>query len=186
MIQFTSDRERRLWLWTAAVMAAIYSTLGIAQDIAVELRERNLLRISLAIAFAAIAVAVISTWVRRGPGPREAGVAIAVGFAYLWTLLRLQEDPNWAERTHLVEYGIVAAIIHLALKERKANERRPQHPAAWAFGASAALGWIDEGIQWLLPGRVYDWIDVGFNLIAVTVAVVGGLVLDWARRRDGR
>ena len=28
---FTSDRERRLWLWTLAVLVAIYSTLGLAR-----------------------------------------------------------------------------------------------------------------------------------------------------------
>lgn len=104
----------------------------------------------------------------------------------MWTLLRLQEDPNWAEGTHLVEYGIVAAIIHLAFKERTGNGSGPQRPAMWAFGVSAALGWIDEGIQWLLPSRVYDWIDVGFNLIAVAVAVIGAVALGWARARDGR
>lgn len=30
MALFASDRERRLWLWTLAVVVAIYSSLGIA------------------------------------------------------------------------------------------------------------------------------------------------------------
>ena len=40
---FTSDRERRLWLWTLAVMAAIYSTLGLAPKLAGMLRNRGLI-----------------------------------------------------------------------------------------------------------------------------------------------
>ena len=40
---FTSDRERRLWLWTLAVVVAIYSTLGLAGMLAGALRDRGLL-----------------------------------------------------------------------------------------------------------------------------------------------
>ena len=43
---FTSDRERRLWLWTIAVLVAIYASLGFAETLVVTLRERNLLRTS--------------------------------------------------------------------------------------------------------------------------------------------
>ena len=41
---FTSDRERRLWCWALAVVAAIYSTLGLAGTLAEVLRENNLMR----------------------------------------------------------------------------------------------------------------------------------------------
>ena len=35
-----SKRERRLWLWTLAVLVAIYATLGLAPILAQVLRER--------------------------------------------------------------------------------------------------------------------------------------------------
>jgi hypothetical protein len=41
MSLFTSDRERRLWFWTAIVMVAIYSSLGPSQMLAEELRGRR-------------------------------------------------------------------------------------------------------------------------------------------------
>ena len=41
MSLFTSDRERRLWLWTLAVVVAIYSTLGLAGTLAGALREQG-------------------------------------------------------------------------------------------------------------------------------------------------
>ena len=44
---FTSDRERRLWLWTLAVLVAIYSTLGLARALVEGLRELKLLEISV-------------------------------------------------------------------------------------------------------------------------------------------
>jgi len=35
-----------------------------------------------------------------------------------------------------------------------------------ADDGNSAFVWLDEGIQWLLPGRVYDLRDVGFNALA--------------------
>lgn len=43
------------------------------------------------------------------------GVAVGVVFAYLMVGIRL---GRWEERTHLIAYGIVAALIHQALLER--------------------------------------------------------------------
>jgi hypothetical protein len=40
---FTSDRERRLWAWTLAVVVAIYSTLGLARTLAGALSDKGLL-----------------------------------------------------------------------------------------------------------------------------------------------
>ena len=68
MSLFTSDRERRLWLWTLAVMVAIYSTLGPARMVADALREHNLLRISFAVVLLLVVGAVAASWVKRRPG----------------------------------------------------------------------------------------------------------------------
>ena len=43
MALFSSARERRLWLWTLAVVMAIYSALGLARTLAGALREHGLL-----------------------------------------------------------------------------------------------------------------------------------------------
>lgn len=75
MSLFTSDRERRLWLWTLAVMVAIYSTLGPARTLVDALRERNLLRFSFAVVVLLVVVAIVGQWVKRRPGWREIGVA---------------------------------------------------------------------------------------------------------------
>ena len=38
---FASGRERRMWLWTLAVVVAIYSTLGLTGTLAEWLREHG-------------------------------------------------------------------------------------------------------------------------------------------------
>jgi len=51
---------------------------------------------------------------------------------------------------------------------------------------TAILGWLDEGIQAILPNRVYDVRDVGFNALAGLMAIAASLGLAWARRRRGQ
>jgi hypothetical protein len=181
MSLFTSDLERRLWIWTVVVLVVIYSTLGLAGRVVQTLRELNLLRISFA-AFLLLAGAVIVVhWIKRRPGRNETWVAIGVTAVFLWAMARTQHPE---ERTHLIEYSLVALLIHEALKERRRNGRRVPAPAALALGATVLLGFIDECIQALLPNRVYDIRDVGFNALAALMAIAASLALSRARRRD--
>ena len=55
------------------------------------------------------------------------------------------------ERTHLIEYGVVAVFIHEALTERASHGRRVPLPAALAVLGTALVGTLDEGIQAFLP-----------------------------------
>jgi len=87
------------------------------------------------------------------------------------------------ERTHLFEYGLVAILIYHALIERRNNGRPVRAPAAFAVAATALLGAVDEGIQWLLPNRVFDPVDMGFSALAGLMAVAATAVLAWTRRR---
>ena len=43
---------------------------------------------------------------------------------------------------------------------------------------------VDEGIQAILPTRVYDVRDVAFNAVAGLLAVSAMVALSWAQRRD--
>jgi CubicO group peptidase (beta-lactamase class C family) len=180
MSLFTSDRERRLWFWTAIVMVAIYSSLGPSQMLAEELRERNLLRISLGAALFLGAAIIVWRWAKTRPGWREIGVGIGVAVAYLGALARV---PVPEERTHLIEYAVVAAFIYQALVERRRNGRRVPAPDALTVTVTALLGWLDEGIQSLLPNRVYDIRDVGFNFLAGVMVIFVALFLALVRRR---
>ncbi len=181
MSPFTSDRERRLWFWVTVVMVAIYSSLGPSQVLAEWLRERNLLRVSIGAALVIGGLFVAWRWAKTRPGWREIGVAVGVIFAYLWALARVGVPPE--ERTHLIEYAVVAAFIYQALVERSWNGRRVPAPDALAVTATALLGWLDEGIQSLLPNRVYDLRDVFFNFLAAVMFMFVALFIALVRRR---
>jgi VanZ family protein len=49
------------------------------------------------------------------------------------------------------------------------------------------LGWLDEAIQWAMPGRYYDWRDVGFKAFAgITVILARVAMARRWRRSKGR
>jgi hypothetical protein len=183
MSLFTSDRERRLWLWTLAAVVAIYSTLGPARMLVDELRERNLLRVSFALVLLLIVGAIAWRWVRSRPGWSEVGVALGVAFAYLMVFARMGSPE---ERTHLVEYGVVAALIHQALLERVRNGRRVPVPAALTVAVTAVLGTLDETIQAMLPSRVFDVRDIFFNALAGFMMIAARLAIAPQRRPGWR
>ena len=174
MTVFGSRRERGLWLAVIAAVTAIYSTLGLAGEIAAELRNRQLLDGLFFVSFLAIIVGVVAVARRTRPGGIELGVLVGVIAVAVMVVLRMGIPE---ERTHLIEYGMVAALIHEALWERRRAGRRVVAPGMIAFAATAAIGTIDECIQALLPSRVFDVIDIGFNVLAAGLAVVAGAVL---------
>ena len=175
---FTSTRERRLWLTSLAVVAAIYSTLGLAGKLAEVLREHHLMTPVFFLMMFLTVATIVGSGLKRRPGRREVWVALGVTAVYGMTVLRMGVSPE--ERTHLFEYGIVAVLIYQALGERARNGRRVPAPAVLALVATALLGWLDEGIQSLLPNRVYDNFDVFSNALAALIAIVGNLVTQGA------
>ena len=163
MLFFSSNRERSLWGCTLVVLAAIYSTLGPAPALADALRERNILEVTIITFMLLVVGGVVLSWVRTRPGWREIGVGLGVALAFLMVGARIN---SWEERTHLIEYGIVAALIHQALLERRRNGRQVWAPATLTILLTTLLGTLDEVIQAFLPGRVFDARDIFFNFFA--------------------
>lgn len=175
---FTSARERRLWLWAAAVVVAIFATLGQVPAIAASLSERGSLDQMFFNTFVVLVVAMAFVGFLQRPGWREIAVGAAVVAVYAMAFLRFAAP---AERTHLFEFGVIAVLIYLALLERRANGVTVRAPAVTAFVSAAALGWIDEGVQAILPNRFFDPVDLGFNTAAALGAVLSVMALRWAR-----
>ena len=184
---FTSTRERRLWLWSLAVVAAIYSTLGLAGSLAARLREDNLTAAAVLVLMILTVATIVGSGLKRRPGRRELWVGLGLTAVYGMAVLRMGVGPE--ERTHLFEYGIVAVLIYQALRERARNGRRVPAPALSALVVAALLGWLDEVIQALLPNRVYDNFDVLSNAIAALIGIAGSVAIGWVNaaldRRGG-
>ena len=181
--RFTSDRERRLWFCALAVVVAIYSTLGLAGSLAEVLREHHLLPAAFFFLMFLTVAAIVGSGLKTRPGRREIWVGLGVMAVYGMLVIRM--GGSLEERTHLFEYGIVSVLIYQALSERSENGRRVPVPAVLALVVTALLGWIDEGIQAVLPDRVYDNFDVFSNVIAALMGIGGNVVIGWGRRWIG-
>ena len=129
-----------------------------------------------------IGVAIVVQGLRSRPGSAELAVALGVATAYFMVFVRMGIAE---ERTHLIEYGIVALLIHAALNERAMQSPHVPAPAVLAVAIAGSVGVIDELIQALLPNRVFDLRDILFNVLAAAMAVGAIKALRWARQRSG-
>jgi hypothetical protein len=181
MSLFTSDRERRLWVWTLAVVVAIYSTLGLAATLVGALQNRGLIDAVFVLGFFLVLATIVTQGLKTRPSGAEIGVVLGVVAVYLMVFVRMGIPVE--ERTHLIEYGVMAVFIHEALMERANQGRRVPVPGLLAILATALVGVLDECMQAFLPSRVFDPRDILFNVLASVMAVVACVALGWARRR---
>lgn len=178
---FVSGRERYLWLWTLITVVAIYSTLGLAQSFAGALSESGVFGVGFFItACLLVLAAAVTQGLTKRPGGIEIMVALGIVAVYLLVFVRMTIP---AERTHLIEYGVVALFIYEALTERVKQGRDVPVPAILAVLLTSLVGVIDESIQALLPSRVFDPLDILFNLVAAAMAVGASTALAWASRK---
>lgn len=180
MTWYSSATERRLWVATGVVVALIYSTLGLAQTLAEELRNRQLVSDVIWFGLWLVLAAVVVLGLKTRPGWAAVGVALGIVGVYALVMARMALPE---ERSHLVEYGVVAVLVYEALKARSAGGRHVDKPALLAVVAAAVIGATDEAIQLLLPSRVFDPRDIAFNAAAGVMAVGASVALTWTRRK---
>ena len=177
---FTSKREKKLWICTFAVILAIYSTLTVTRPIASFLRSKGLIVPIFMAGMLLVLVAIVIHGLKVKIGKAEIVVWLGIIGVYLLVLIRMSIPE---ERTHLIEYSIVALFIHEALNERNKQTGNVPIPAILALIFTAILGAIDEGIQAFLPSRVFDPRDILFNTLAALMAIGGTVCLAWARKQ---
>lgn len=166
---FTSKRERKLWIWATIVLIFIYSTLIFGGQLIDFMVERRVLEQSTFFLFLLLVLAfIVSGWKiidRRLEYWIYAGVIAVLGMA----LLRM--GLTVAERSHMFEYGLFSILIYEALIERKRNGVPIKIPMLTSILVAGTIGLIDECVQYFIPYRVFDFIDIGFNYLASAFGV---------------
>ncbi|MYA34295.1 MAG: VanZ family protein [Gemmatimonadales bacterium] len=183
---FSSRRERRLWTWALAVVVAIYATADLARTLADALRESGLLELTptmFSVGMLLIGIAILVQGLRERSRGVEVGFALGVAAI---AVIGFARGIAAAERSHLIEYAVLALIIHEALVERTAHGKRVPVPAVLAITLTTAVGVVDECIQFFLPSRTFDLFDIGFDLLASVLAVGSSVSIRWVRRLIGR
>jgi VanZ family protein len=182
MISFKSRREKKLWIITAILLATIFCTLGLAGSIAMELRKYGLeVAPFLLGCFLAVIMVFIQAF-RRKASRNDIWAWVGIIAIYVFAFVRITSP---IERSHLVEYGIVSILFLEALIERRKHGSNITFPYLVAALCTWVISIIDEALQLWIPNRVFDWDDILFNTIAVSLAISSSKVLSLIRARNG-
>ncbi|MBL8915023.1 MAG: VanZ family protein [Archangium sp.] len=160
----TTTKAARIAL--GALLLTIYSTLWVIREITNAMRQRGMLIPAVGAAFALAALVVIALLIRNPAlrKPKTLLLVAAAGAIYALVVWPM-ESPE--EKLHFIEYGIVGVLWFLSLPDAWSTPKRYVTAAL----ATVASGWLDEGIQALIPTRYYDLRDVGFNALAGLMAL---------------
>ena len=165
------NRERRLWLWAIVVTVVIFTAADLARAVSEALHRSGLPASGpnlFSVGMLLIGIMILVQGLRGRPRGIEIG--FAVGLVAI-TVLGLARGLSEAERSHLIEYAVLALIVYEALVERRRRGRPVPVPAVLAIGGTTLVGALDECIQILLPNRTFDWFDIGFDFLASVLAV---------------
>ena len=179
---FTSRREKHLWLWTFAVVLAIFSTLFVGRPLAKLFSSQDVQAVIFVLGMLLVGVTMLVHALKVKPGKMELVLWLGITAVYAMFFLRL----GLPERSHLIEYSVLAIFIHQALTERRSQGKQFGNPAIVALALAFLIGLVDECIQFSLPNRVFDPVDIFFNGMAATLAIGFALGLGWVRKRLNR
>ena len=175
--ELTPAARRRRWLALGLYVVTIYAVLPYGPRVGLGLLGTRfgswLLGPGLLVAVGIGGIALVRR-LRRRHAPVWAYAAVAtaaVGYTLAFSWLRAAR----LERTHLPEYGVAAFLAWRALAPGLTSL-----PASYVAAAAlaAAIGYCDELLQAVVPGRHYDLRDVAMNVLG---AVLGVVVLAAAR-----
>ena len=176
---FTSSREKRLWLYAGLVLVVIISTLVFGRPLLGILGNQDIQAVIFLLGMVLVGATIIVHGLKTRPSKTEIVIWIGLAAVFLMFFLRL----GLPERSHLMEYSVLAIFVHRALIERASQGNQVLKPAILAFSATLIIGVLDECIQIFLPSRVFDPNDILFNSFAAFMAIGLSLGLQWARKK---
>lgn len=175
---FKSLREKRLWLLALMVLLLIFSTLFVGQPLLEYFGDQNLRAIIFLTVMILIGAAILFHALKTRPSRIEIAIWLGMAAIFIMFFLRL----GMPERSHLIEYAVLAILIHKAIDERIGREKQILIPALIAIVITFLIGVLDECIQIFLPDRVFDIQDILFNGMVVSMAIGFRLVFTWVRK----
>ena len=138
-------REAFVAHWPAELIAyaVIAVVLGSLAATVISLRRRQFQIVRADLVWLIGVAAVVVVWIRRLMGQPE-------------------------EAVHFLEYGVLGVLLYRVLEDRVPD------PTVYVAATLAGLlvGTVDEIIQWLVPGRFWDFRDIILNGCAVALVQI--------------
>ncbi len=159
-------RSKPGWWLVAGWTSSIFAVIPLARKIQAVVDACVGREAFLYTVFACLGVGVVAALavLRRSPlriaWSQRVWLVLAAA-AYAAGAWHLRANPE--EAMHFVQYGVLSLLLFRAF--------RSSQPDAGIYAASfflgALLGALDEVVQWLVPGRYFDFRDMGINVCAV-------------------
>ncbi|MGB2599039.1 MAG: VanZ family protein [Candidatus Omnitrophota bacterium] len=168
-----NTRRITWWVIIFLYVVFIYATLGIAPGVWDKLNDLSGGRNNLVLYIIySLVIASLFYYVIFVKKERAALKYLMLVLAAGIFLMILKQTQSKSEKIHLCEYGLLGVMLYNALKIEFNRVDLKLYVCA-AF-ICAAIGAVDEGIQWVLPNRVFDWRDIFMNAVsgALPLAVI--------------
>ncbi len=153
------------WIWVSLCILAIFLIVPLARTIQAFVSERwgrpifgYAVLATVGVAFLAAAIVLFFRLQIRSPG-RLVWLAAVAGL-YVYFTLKLWRAPE--EAVHFLEYGLLGFLLFRALS----HSMRDKSVYLAAFFIGSIVGVFDEILQWIVPGRFWDFRDAGLNALA--------------------
>ena len=159
------------WLAVAAVALLIFSAIPWARSVQgfLDGRFRSNVYLGGAVGFGTVGLAFALRRLLRAPGARawkRLGWLIAAAAGAAWVLRDQLQSP--VEAFHFIEYAALAVLFFRAWR----HHVRDPLVFPLALVGTALVAWTDEFLQWLTPGRYWDFRDIRLNALAGTVGLL--------------
>lgn len=153
------------WLWVALCILAIFLVVPLARTIQSFVSRhwgRSLFgyTVLIAVGVAFIAVIYVLCFRMKIRSPSRLLWLSSVTALYVFFTLKLWRIPE--EAIHFLEYGLLGFLLFRALS----LSVRDKSIYITAFLITSLVGILDEILQWVMPGRYWDFRDVGLNALA--------------------
>lgn len=148
-------------------VACIYSTLSVVRPVCEILKKNAWFAPGINFILGGLLIVLLLRLIMTMRKRRLLSYFLLLGvlLCYLYGLVKI-EYPE--EKIHFLEYGFLAYLIYRALR----LDYSKILSYTGAFILTTVLGWIDEGIQHILPNRYYQNEDVFLNSVSGVLALL--------------
>jgi hypothetical membrane protein len=164
--------ELKDWLWVLLCSAGIFATVPVARDLQIFVYktagQKFFTFIVASIVVIGLSVLLYSFIFRFKV--RKVGQYIWLFICaalYLYFTLQLKSHPE--EAFHFLEYGLLSYLFFRALSQKIRDKTVYITSALFVL----LVGILDESFQWVVPRRVWSYKDVGLNLLAGGIFLLG-------------
>lgn len=165
------ESERLSWLFVALWTLIIYLTIPLARSIQEFIKGLWGRESFTYIVFACIVLAGITAafYLLRRKGTSWSNWFWLISVALVFAHYTYQLSPAPEEALHFIEYGVLGLLLYRALS----HSIRDYFIYICAALIGAIIGTVDEGIQWIVPERFWEYRDIWINFVAVALMQIG-------------